>query len=606
MLTCMLLLISSAADLFPRACAASTMEASKSCIEFIKAVEGFSSQPYYDYSQHTVGYGTKCPTDKYFEYYTNGISKEEAEVLLYEAVSEIEDAINEKLIERYGLTFSQHQFDALVSFSYNLGTSWMTYDSTLRSALLRDAGEDDLIYAFSLYSTAGGNYLPTLVTRRLCEANMFLNGVYRQSISDAYGYVFYEPNGGSLTYKVQGFVCENNSAPIADASRNADVFLGWFTDLTGGSQVTKLNKSLTGKTLFARWQSAEDSEDQDSQSTIVHVTGDVVNIRKGPGTNYGISKQVYRDHVLVISHVTHLTNMMWGKVQDGWICLDYTNYNDVISGSDDAESEDSNQPSDEDTGPAHHPDWDDHEHDGSNSRDDHGVISGIVRVNDFLRVRSGPGTAYPTVGYLFNDEEVDILKQETSGSMVWGRIADGWVCMDYIVTDPLQNDRPDESGTTHGQDAVPEKEPEKKPVGTPGRIETTTIEGIISADALRIRSGPGTKNPIVGFYYQDDPVKISQKVLVDSVYWGKTDKGWIHMDYVSIDSASKESAPSDKDEVLTVIADCLRIRKGPGTAYKITGFLYDGDTVTILQTKTIDGTVWGEIGQGWICMDYVK
>ena len=69
------LLIFAAADTIPKVCAASSMAASESCVEFIKKIEGFSSKPYHDYSQYTVGYGTKCPDDKFNAYTANGISK---------------------------------------------------------------------------------------------------------------------------------------------------------------------------------------------------------------------------------------------------------------------------------------------------------------------------------------------------------------------------------------------------------------------------------------------------------------------------------------------------------------------------------------------------
>lgn len=554
----------------PRAYAESAMTASESCITFIKEVEGFSSKPYYDYKQHTVGYGTKCPTDKYFEYLANGITKQEAEILLLETVDDIAETIQKKLIEPYNLTFSQHQFDALVSFSFNLGTSWMTYDSTLRAAILDDADEEGYLYAFSLYCTAGGNYSTGLIHRRLWEANMFLNGVYSQTINDDYGYVFYEPNGGSLTYQVQGFVCGNDSAPAADAVRNGDVFLGWYTDLTGGSQVSKLNESLAGKTLFARWQSSEDSDQQDTLSTVIRVTGDVVNIRKGPGTNYGVSKQVYQNDILVLSHVTNLSGRNWGKVQEGWICLEYTNYDDLLEDKDTSEED----PPEEDDYPA-------------NTPDGKYPMFGTVRVNDLLRIRSGPGTAYATVGYLFNGHTVEILEQTTAGSMDWGRISRGWVSMNYIQTETPPDD------STFDPDEEDNAEPYK-------------LEAIVLADALRIRSGPGTAYPIAGFYYQDDRIYISERKLVDSIHWGKTDKGWIHMDYVLTDSEEEEDSSGDRLGVMTVIADCLRVRKEIGTDSRIAALLYYGDTVTVLDTTKVDGTLWGKVKNGWICMDYVK
>jgi uncharacterized protein YgiM (DUF1202 family) len=54
----------------------------------------------------------------------------------------------------------------------------------------------------------------------------------------------------------------------------------------------------------------------------VVVTTDVLNVRTGPGINYGIATQVHRDDVYTI--VAKSGN--WGQLKSGagWICLDYT------------------------------------------------------------------------------------------------------------------------------------------------------------------------------------------------------------------------------------------------------------------------------------------
>ena len=587
------LLVSAVAFSVPKASASSSMTTSASCIEFIKAVEGFSATPYYDYNQYTVGYGTRCPSDKYAEYTANGISKKEAEALLRDFLADIEDTISKKLMEPYSLTFTQNEFDALVSFSYNIGTGWMTYDSTLRNAILRNASDNELVYAFGLYCTAGGKYLPSLITRRLCEANMYLNGVYSKTIDKNYGYVYYDANGGTLTYRVQGYICDSSATPAANAAQSGDVFLGWYTELNGGTEVTTLTRELSGKTLFAHWQS---SDNQASDSVTVKVTGDVVNLRSGPGTNYGIQKQVKKGTVLTVSHITHLTTMKWGKTPDGWICLDYTNYDDVVGNTG---SEAGNTPSEDTSAPD---DWNDSSTNKDPFSGSQQAVTGIVNVNDFLKIRNGPGTTYETVGFLFNNERVEILEQKTSGTMVWGRIKNGWVCMNYIVTD---NANPGPSGTT-GTAQDWNSTPSQGTSGSTGSTESITIKGKITADALRIRSGAGTSNKIVGFYYQNDSVMITEKVLYDHTYWGKTSKGWISMDYVQVDSSSVNSGNTAATGRKTVTADCLRIRKGAGTDYKIAGLLYYGDTVTVLDTTTVNGTVWGRVSEGWICMNYVS
>jgi len=604
---CLCLLACCAPDLIPEASAASAMTASEACVEFVKKAEGFSPQPYYDYGQHTVGYGTKCPTDKYFDYMVNGIPKSEADALLRETLEDVADAVSKKLIDQYGLTFTQHQFDALVSFTFNLGTGWMSYDSALRNTLLHNAGSNDLVYAFCLYSTAGGTYSSGLINRRLCEANMYLNGIYSSKPSDSHGYVFYEPNGGSLTYQVQGFVCDSRSAPAADAVRQGDVFQGWYTELTGGTRVSELSGALSGKTLFARWQSSENQEPSDTAATLIRVTGDVVNIRKGPGTNYGIARQVRRNDELLVSLVTNLLNRNWGKVQDGWICLEYTNYEALLHGSDDTDTGSDTQPPAAETVPGNN--------DAVLPPASQQRLQGTVKVNDLLRIRSGPGTGYSTVGYLFNGNRVEILEQTAGGAMAWGRIDRGWVCMDYIETDRSPQMQPEqEVPPTQPEETEPPAQPEPQPPeqtepptqDTSGEPQDSAVQGVVLADALRIRSGAGTGYPIVGFYYEYNTVTVLETLVVDSVKWGRTNRGWIHMDYVQTGGSVEESPPQPEDGRMTVIADCLRVRKDTSTDSRIAALLYYGDQVQVLETKTVDGTAWGRVAQGWICMDYVE
>lgn len=59
-----------------------------------------------------------------------------------------------------------------------------------------------------------------------------------------------------------------------------------------------------------------------SSTFLVKVTADVLNIRKGPGTNYGINGSITNKGTYTIVQ----TQGNWGKLKSkaGWICLDYT------------------------------------------------------------------------------------------------------------------------------------------------------------------------------------------------------------------------------------------------------------------------------------------
>ena len=49
----------------------------------------------------------------------------------------------------------------------------------------------------------------------------------------------------------------------------------------------------------------------------------------------------------------------------------------------------------------------------------------------------------------------------------------------------------------------------------------------------------------------------------------------------------------------------LAIRSGPGTDWAKIGSLKNGDRVEIYEIKTVSGTKWGFLGEGWIKMSYV-
>lgn len=49
----------------------------------------------------------------------------------------------------------------------------------------------------------------------------------------------------------------------------------------------------------------------------------------------------------------------------------------------------------------------------------------------------------------------------------------------------------------------------------------------------------------------------------------------------------------------------LNVRSGPGTNYSQIGRLKGGDAVTVYEQQTTNGKAWGNIGNGWVSMDYV-
>lgn len=399
------------------------MSVSQELVDVVKKFEGFSAYPYWDYSQYTVGYGSECPADKYDEYKKNGIPEEDAEELLRADLARFEDEVN-TYAKKYDLTFKQQEFDALVSLSFNCGGNWKweTY-GILNHAIRNGATGNDLVYAFSLYSKAHTDYL--LIKRRLCEANMYLNGVYKaynkdkNAIPSNYKYVFLDGNGGEVTYAIHGYDSDETptikaaftSIPTGvDASGNVFVyeFAGWYTASTGGTLVEKLDGSLSnGTALYAHWKDPSGNIVTLPKGDVVDnlkitVTGNEVNVRSGPGTYYTKTGTVSKGTTLILTETYTSNGNLWGKFSGGWLSLSYTDYEDVIE---------SLQP------------------DATWPRS--GSVTG-----DNVNVRSGPGTGNPVQYQMNKGDRVVISESYDDGSLLWGKLEDGnWICLTYVAFD---------------------------------------------------------------------------------------------------------------------------------------------------------------------------
>lgn len=568
--------------------AVSAMTASDDVIALLKVMEGFSKYPYKDYTQYTVGYGTRCPDKDYERYKSEGITEEEAEALLKEHIGIAETCINH-FIDKYSLNLNQGQFDALVSFSFNCGTGWLSEVGTFRSAVINGAVGNNFLYAICLWCWAGGRVQEPLIKRRLIEANMYLNGVYSSAVPENYCYVLYNANGGSVDIRVQGYDAASPVAPVALPTYEGMTFNGWYSAKSGGTQITSLDSSANGRTLYAQWSSGSGGEteppvtteppvsgEEQEKSVDVKITGTVVNVRKGAGTSYAVVTTVKKGQTVTITETATASGYTWGKFEKGWISLKYTNYDEVVSGGEIEKPE------------------------------DQVIATGTVyNAPSSLRIRSAADSSSSIVGYLSNGTRVEIYEKKTAESITWGRINKGWISLDYVLLDSAEEEEPENPPVT---------EPEEPPVTDPEEPENpTTVMGTVynAPSSLRIRSKAGTSGTTVGYLKNGDRVEILETAVVSNVTWGRISKGWICMDYVKLDTATGGNEGSSGTTVIdtgTVVnaAGSLRVRSKAGTSGSVVGYLHNGDRVEIYEKTTVSGVVWGRISKGWISLDYVK
>lgn len=188
---CACLLLSSAALAAP---AGGELSASEACIQFIKSYEGFSSTVHGDTSGWAIGYGTQCGE---FDY-PLGISEQEADALMRADIADMEAVLNSYLLSM-GLELEQHEYDALVSFTYNLGIGWLGSDYQIYNMLSTGHGgysDDAVVNIFARYCHVGTEINEALLRRRLAEARLFLYGDYAFGGTPNYEYEYSQTADG--------------------------------------------------------------------------------------------------------------------------------------------------------------------------------------------------------------------------------------------------------------------------------------------------------------------------------------------------------------------------------------------------------------------------
>lgn len=136
-------------------------------LNLIKHFEGFEPEIYLDAAGlPTIGYGhlIRKGEHKMFE---NGISEEEADALLADDVQIAERAV----LRLINVPLTNNQFNALVSFTFNLGSGALQR-STLRRKVNREE-HAEVPAEFMRWVWAGGRKLKGLIRRREAEANLY-------------------------------------------------------------------------------------------------------------------------------------------------------------------------------------------------------------------------------------------------------------------------------------------------------------------------------------------------------------------------------------------------------------------------------------------------
>lgn len=236
-----------------------------------------------------------------------------------------------------------------------------------------------------------------------------------------------------------------------------------------------------------------------------------------------------------------------------------------------------------------------------------------------VNVRSGAGIANAIVGKILNGTEVTILEVKLVGAAKWGRVKQGWICMDYVTMisyDEIPGNNSNNSGGNKGTGVSSFDEAERT---TTTAVYTGTVandtkvyktpDPNLAESENKVRSISAGENITIHeltavtleIYEGDKTDKKNENNDIETVvkqtsYWARINDGWIK----DPDANITLNALDEKVHTLTGASE-LNVRENAGTSYTSLGKLKKGDQVPVTKLEIVKDsgartlTVWGRV-----------
>ncbi len=224
------------------------------------------------------------------------------------------------------------------------------------------------------------------------------------------------------------------------------------------------------------------------------VCSNTVNVRNGAGVHNTLVTTLPNGKTVNIYEQTTVLGKGWARIDEGWVCMDYVRLGTLAAGG-------------AGTGA------------GTGTNTGAPVIvttvpSGAIAVgyaNEDVKIRSGSGLGYPEVATVKKGNSVTIYEKKLDGGMSWGRTDNGWICISYLTITGIGA-----SGS-----------------GNSGSIARCGF-------TANVRSNANSGSALMARVMISSRVVVHETMVVGNETWGRTDLGWISMQYIVMDN---ETAP---------------------------------------------------------------
>lgn len=298
------------------------------------------------------------------------------------------------------------------------------------------------------------------------------------------------------------------------------------------------------------------------------INANQVSVRQTPSNDANPIGYLDKGTQVTIIREVSIANVGWTLIREGWVTsdsLDKSFVPEETTGDDETDT-----PAPEETKP------------NNNNGNSSASFIGYVSASE-LNIRKEANANSARVGAYKRGNKVTILETKNG----WGRTDKGWIALEHVSQSSTDFDNNNNnSNNTNNNNTT----------NSVGTGTSTNAKGIITANELNIRKDATQNSDRVGAYKYGDRITIVE--TKDG--WGRTDKGWISLNYVYQDGTKGNNGCKG-----VVIGDTLNVRSGPGTNYDRVNSLKYGTRVDVLQRITFGDTTWGCINGGWISLDHV-
>ena len=140
----------------------------------------------------------------------------------------------------------------------------------------------------------------------------------------------------------------------------------------------------------------------------------------------------------------------------------------------------------------------------------------------------------------------------------------------------------------------------------PQDIDAANGSVTIAEDTVNVRNGPSLSYQLVKQVKKGEKFTIiKEKGDWIQIQLSGSKTGWVANWVVSKSSNGTTTTSSNKKTTAQANTDQLRVRSGPGTSFRIIGYLNKGQAVSVLDDNENWLKISGAFGEGWVAREYI-